>query len=148
MLYGKVMLRLFETLGRAQPLSELRPGMRVARGFADVGYEEFLILPNENILSLLTGAITPLDGTRREHLFPVLSADDLVRTVRGAGYEVGALEQLDGRNWRVVARKGGADEVCGEGGTLEECLLRAALAVNNATVIAEGRCLKTAMANG
>lgn len=147
MLHGKAMLRSFEMLGRVRTLGALRPGMRVARGFADIGYEEFIVLPNEQLLSLLTGEAAPIDASKREHLFEILSADQLARVVRESGCEFGEICFVDGREWRVEVRSPDGEMVSARAASLDESFMRIALAVHKVAFEVEGRCLKTAMVN-
>jgi hypothetical protein len=50
----------------------------VARGFADVGYESFAVLPGRRLLSLFTGKITPLQEQEAEFFFLVPDVEHLL----------------------------------------------------------------------
>ena len=148
MLHSKATLKLFETLGRALPPLSLREGMRVGRGFADVGYEEFLVLSGDRLVSLLTGTVSTLDELRREHLFEILTVDRIVSEIHGKGCEVVGIDYLDQRTWRASVKKSDEETLwTEEARSLEECLLKLALAAYQVKVAQEESCLKTAMVN-
>jgi hypothetical protein len=74
----------------------------VARGFADLGYEAFSVLPGDKLLSLFTGKITPITMDEFQHLFLVPAADDLIQFIqRNCGYEINC-HTIDGRSWHVT----------------------------------------------
>lgn len=83
-----VLDRCFE-LQKYEVVFPLVPGAHVARGFADVGYEEFCLLPNDRLVSLFTGSITELREEERRFFF-VVPAVDMVR------------DELDRRGWDIV----------------------------------------------
>jgi hypothetical protein len=53
-------------------------GSRVARGYADVGFEEFAVLQNSKMVSLSSGRVHDLD---LEHVFAVPSLEELLQVI-------------------------------------------------------------------
>jgi hypothetical protein len=81
--------------------TELEPGVIVGRGFADLGYELFSVLPGDKLLSLFTGKTSVIDSNERERLFLVPDADDLIKFLqKKLGYALNCQTQ-DGRSWNV-----------------------------------------------
>ena len=56
----------------------ISPGTRVARGYADVGFEEFCVLQNNKMVSIHSGEIFEID---LEHVFVVPSLEQLLMTI-------------------------------------------------------------------
>lgn len=101
MLFSNAFLAECEQLPRESFPLLLKPGGFVGRGFADIGFELFSVLPGEKLLSLMTGARTQPTEPERQHLFPVPLVDDLLRTVTEQGGEGIQLENRQG--WTVEA---------------------------------------------
>lgn len=81
----------------------IEPGKRIARGFADLGFEEFVILPAHKLLSIFTGSVTPLDEAEvRRHHFWVPSVDELVQELRTRGADCEALQFVEQRTWKCT----------------------------------------------
>lgn len=53
----------------------ISPGTRVARGYADVGFEEFCVLQGNKMVSLQTGLVSDLE---LDHLFVVPTVEELL----------------------------------------------------------------------
>lgn len=85
--------KLAEALDRAGVKVPLSSGTRVGRGFADIGYEEFALLPGGDIVldgraqsqylsarvvSLLTGEVRTLNEHEVQKLFVIPSVDQLL----------------------------------------------------------------------
>ena len=101
--FSNVFLAKCAALKDAGYKRELEPGVIVARGFADLGYEVFSVLPCDKLLSLFTGKITPLAADERQHLFLVPDADGLVQFIQvRCGYEIDC-HTIDGRSWNNLA---------------------------------------------
>lgn len=148
MLLGRNILKLFEIRGRAVTLPELRGGMRVGRGFADVGHEEFMVLQGGRILSLLTGEVSSLDSMRREHLFEILSTDALIAEIHQAGYRFLSLACPEQRHWEgEIESSEQGERYSSRCTSLEECLLQLALAARKIEIVPEVRCLKSVKVN-
>lgn len=76
-------------------------GDLVARGFADLGFEEFQVLPGPRILSLTAGTIKPLPEDHRQHFFWIPSVDELVELIEACGSVVVECMREDQRQWRL-----------------------------------------------
>lgn len=84
------------------------PGDIVARGFADLGHEEFQVLPGPKLLSLTAGTTTPVPDGHTQHFFWIPSADECVALLEKRGVACLKCERVDGREWLVQA------QCCGE----------------------------------
>ena len=78
--------------------------MFVARGFADLGFEVFLFMPNGKLLSLLTGEQSKI-SSEDPHLFRVCFADDLHEELLDRGWNIDLLEFQNQRNWSLKLSK-------------------------------------------
>lgn len=92
---------------------ELKIGMIVARGFADLGFETFGILPNNKMVSLFTGEVSSLPVEHEHHFFHVPDVDALIQELARRGFVVEAFQSPDGRSWRATVRET-------EGGSVQE----------------------------
>jgi hypothetical protein len=98
----------------------------VARGFADVGYEEFALLPHAKLVSLFTGQLSDLRDDDRRFFFVVPTPDMILQEVDRAGWDVVTVEHRDRRVWFVeLVAAASARRVTGSGPTLLESLLAA-----------------------
>jgi hypothetical protein len=147
MLYSNKTLKLFELIGRARKDVLLEAGARVGRGFADIGFEEFIVLPGNKLLSLLTGAVSALDQVKREHLFEILTPDRCIAEIKLAGFEINSIDYIDNRHWNVVL-EGDQEDLSEQASSLEECLLKTLIKVRKIEIPAEERCLKAVTVNG
>lgn len=93
-----VLDRCFE-IQKHEVVFRLFPGAHVARGFADVGYEEFCLLPNERIVSLFTGSITELREDDRRFFFVVPTVDMVREELDRRGWDIVRLESPERRGW-------------------------------------------------
>lgn len=82
-----------------QPRFEV--GDVVARGFADLGFEEFQVLPGNKVLSLTAGTASPLPHDHLHHFFWIPSVDECVDLLEHAGARCLASERVEQREWRV-----------------------------------------------
>lgn len=57
-------------------LTSFEVGDDLVRGFADVGYEEFVLLPNNQVCSKLSGVVKSLNDSEVRHFFRVPSVSD------------------------------------------------------------------------
>ena len=76
-------------------------GKKVARGFADLGYEEFYLLPGEKIVSVFTGSVAPFDDQAGEHFFVIPSSADLIVAIEQLDFDLKALDYCERRTWRL-----------------------------------------------
>ena len=77
------------------------PGDIVARGFADLGYEEFQVLPGPKLLSLTAGTVTGVPADDTHHFFWIPSVDESLQLVEKQGAEQLSCARIDGREWRI-----------------------------------------------
>ncbi len=80
------------------------PGDLVARGFADLGYEEFQVLPGTRLLSLTAGTTTALPVEHSHHFFWIPSIDESVSLLEQAGVKCLRCDRVDARDWSVEAQ--------------------------------------------
>lgn len=103
MLHSPEILTRFEKLFQSGMLStDFRPGGRFARSFADVGFEEFLILPNGALCSLVSGQKSSVGAEHDEHLFPVLSEEEMIQALSLQGATIVSLEYVEQREWELL----------------------------------------------
>lgn len=74
----------------------------VARGFADVGSEEFLVLPGEKLLSLTAGTIKPLPEDHREFFYWIPSEDECAKQIDLLGIAKISVSRELARKWVVT----------------------------------------------
>ena len=88
------------------PFSE---GMKIARGFADLGYEEFLLLPGRKLLSLYSGQVTPFPEEHSRFFFEVPTPDEVTDRIVRALWDLDSVRFVDQRSWtaRLVHSKSG-----------------------------------------
>lgn len=98
MLFSQTMLTHCQQIWWMGCSCTLQPGDRVARGFADLGFEEFWVLPNEKVVSLLTGDVSPFRESDWEHFFKIFSLDDLLFELEAFGT---CKISKEGNSWRV-----------------------------------------------
>lgn len=124
-----VLDRCFE-LQKYEEVFHLFPGAHVARGFADIGYEEFCFLPNEQLVSLFTGSVTELRAEERRFFFVVPSVDMVRDELDRRGWDIVRLESPERRGWILEARHEGSGRgVEVQGVTLLETALEALMKV-------------------
>jgi hypothetical protein len=80
------------------------PGDVVARGFADLGFEEFQVLPGPKLLSLTAGTLTALPAEHAGHFFWIPSVDESVSLIEKVGAVICSCSREEGREW-VLALK-------------------------------------------
>jgi hypothetical protein len=84
-------------------------GALVGRGFADIGYELYVVLPGHTLLSLMTGSKTPFREEEHPHFFSVPTVDQVVHEIERSGSTLLRCERIDGgRAWEVIIAPEGA----------------------------------------
>ncbi|NDC36545.1 MAG: hypothetical protein EBZ48_00660 [Proteobacteria bacterium] len=123
-------LKLCEALHHASPGQDLEPGTKIARGFADLGYEEFLLLPGEKLLALYSGQVTLLQEEHRRFFFPVPTPDEMVERIIRDNWDILNLTYEEQRSWRLTICEA-TTKVTRTivGSTIEESLVRGLLAL-------------------
>lgn len=106
---------------------EMEQGQTVARGFADLGFEEFTLLNAHKIVSLYSGKVSDLPEDDRKHFFPVPAVDDLVDRIVKSGLDITRLNFLDQRKWVLTVSSSEGHERQYAGQTLKDVLLNCLL---------------------
>ena len=100
------------------------PGDVVARGFADLGYEEFQVLPGPSLLSLTAGTVTRLPDDHQGHFFWIPSVDECIALLESKGVVLDQLTRVDSREWALAFNDPGDRELSVRGESLHEVLLK------------------------
>jgi hypothetical protein len=103
MWYDQQFLEQIATLVEICSLHQFEPGDEVVRGYADVGFEEFLVLPGDRLCSKFTGQVTELTSEKREHLFRVPSLEELTDVLCRQGASAISLFCPSGNLWQGTA---------------------------------------------
>ena len=83
---------------------ELSEGMTIARGYADLGIEEFCLLANGKMVSLLSGKIGELPDGHQQHFFMVPAIPEMVEAIERRGFDIQGLNYKDQRIWQISLR--------------------------------------------
>jgi hypothetical protein len=92
---------LCEKLKRQGLEPRFEVGDLVARGFADLGFEEFQVLPGARLLSLTAGTSRPLPDEHRDFFFWIPSVDEALELIEVRGGVVTCIERVDSRDWHI-----------------------------------------------
>jgi len=126
MILSNKILASFDRLKEIGLPQSLDSGRMVGRGFSDLGYEQFLILSGERIISCFTGKTTDFKPEEREHFFQILNADELTLEIIKLGWDIAGVNHVDGRRWELKLVKAGEDsKVVFSENSLLEVLLQA-----------------------
>ena len=71
----------------------------MARGFADLGYEEFYLLPQNKLVSIYTGENSQYNPAERDFFFLVPDTKQLIAELNSRECEITSLEHQDNREW-------------------------------------------------
>lgn len=74
-------------------------GATIGRGFADLGVEEFRVLPGNKLVSLMTGDISTVTEEARDHFFLIPTVDQLACSLYGYDCDIDTLVFKDQREW-------------------------------------------------
>jgi hypothetical protein len=86
------------------------PGDLVARGFADLGFEEFQVLPGSKLLSLTAGTVSALPSEHAGHFFWIPSVDEATYLIEKSGARCVSCTRFDQREWIVEVQRAGEIE--------------------------------------
>ena len=100
-------------------------GRRIARGYADLGYEEFILLTENKLLSLYSGKPSEIPEGHSHHFFLVPSCDEMVDEIIKRGFDIESLQFKNQRSWEIVATKKEGNRISEGAPTLEQALLLA-----------------------
>lgn len=86
-------------------------GAIVARGFADLGYEEFVMIDHSRCISLASGLPSEIPEDHHRFFFQIHSVTDIVECISKAGFDILSLIYQDQRHWlaKVVDVKSGLE---------------------------------------
>lgn len=98
------------------------PGDIVARGFADLGHEEFQVLPGPKLLSLTAGTVSQVQDDSALHFFWIPSVDEITTLLEKAGAQCVSLSRQNQREWVAEAQHRDSIE-CQRARSLHEALL-------------------------
>ncbi len=101
MLFSNAILAHCEHLSRLGFSVPFKAGNLIARGFADVGYEVFCLLPNHRAVSLFTGEQIAFDAAESRHFFSVPDCDLLLSEIDRCGAEIIELLQVQRWQWQL-----------------------------------------------
>lgn len=102
------MWRSNEILAKYELLKDLFPievGEKIARGFADLGFEEFYLVTPTKMVSIFTGQTSALTDDQRGFFFVVPSFDRLHQALLVQGWEIKELDYKYNRNWHITIQR-------------------------------------------
>jgi hypothetical protein len=97
-------------------------GLRIGRGFADVGSEEYAVLSEKKAISLLTGTPVELDEFYLNYYFFVPTVDELVRELFRRQVDIQKIEYINQRSWRISVVNVSKQQLTQEDRSLCQCL--------------------------
>lgn len=105
-------LALCERLHKAGILSvQFEVGDKIARGFADLGAEEFQVIAQDRIISLFTGHQSDLLDSERRFFFELPDVDRLIEILDQKGVEIFELSRPNQRRWSLGVRTKSHSEI-------------------------------------
>jgi hypothetical protein len=102
---SKAFLKHCEKLKEAGLAIQFEPGVRIARGFADLGYEEFYALSGGKAVSVFSGQVAQIPPEHQKFFFLVPSFDRLINEIQRAGFDVECLEFENQRTWVLSVKE-------------------------------------------
>jgi len=98
-------LKLCNDLALKGCFTNIKGDRRVARGFADLGYEEFLLLNEKKLVSLYTGTITELPEAHKAFFITVPTIEDIIDQILGLGFTIEPLAFANQRTWSLSIKR-------------------------------------------
>lgn len=86
-------------------LFETKPGVLIGRGFADLGYEEFLLFENYKITSIYRGNTSDFND-EKDHFFRVPTVKELRKKIFEYNYDIIDLKLAQGIEASLVSSDG------------------------------------------
>jgi hypothetical protein len=103
LLYRNSFLADCEQLSQLLEDSEFDVGSLLGRGFADLGYEVFVLLPQRKLCSLFTGTVTDFPEGDQHRFFLVPLVDNLIEKLALLGEEFrSASYDSDVGHWQLI----------------------------------------------
>lgn len=127
MLHTRAQLDRFHELLKRGHSFQLKAGLRIGRGFADIGYEEYSVLSGFNVVSLLTGQLSTLAPDYERFHFPIYTADELSSLLFEHDCDITDIKFDDQRTWVMSVSIHGPVTEQFEAESLEELFLTALL---------------------
>lgn len=123
-------LEICNALSQAGLPTSFNEGDQIARGFADLGFEEFIILPDQKLLSLISGTTSALPVEHKKFFCWVPSVDELAIELARRRVEIIRMSWLDQRDWLVEGQScSGSSIYEGQGDSLQLALARLLLKI-------------------
>lgn len=120
----RAFLRGCERLKELGVSDDFEPGQRISRRFADLGYEEFLLVPGDKLISLFTGQTSELPGDHRRFFFLVPTVEEMIQMILRSDFDLRGIDLIDQREWEAVIEREG-DRRAFRAGRIDEALLEA-----------------------
>lgn len=99
MLNSNHFLKLCEELKHQGCIFPVKAGVRLGRGFADLGYEEFYLLNNQKIVSIFTGTLSDWNPLDEKFFFVVPTEKDLFAKLIEKGIEIMTCQYVNEQEW-------------------------------------------------
>ena len=123
---SKEYLLACQALHNAGMAPDLEAGWTVARGFADLGFEVFCLLPNNSLLSLFTGDRSDYSVEQRSHFIWAPTIDQALNEIHKLHCQVLSIQTQSHRAWEVcIEDEKKKDDFSVSANTLEEAVLAA-----------------------
>lgn len=127
MLHARNHLELCHTLLKKEHEFRLKPGLRIGRGFADIGFEEYSVLSGYNVISLHTGKSITLEPDFPKFYFPIYTIDEMSRFLYEQHCDIAEIRYDDQRTWVLKLSPGKSEAQEFESDLLETAFLKAFL---------------------
>ncbi|WKZ57394.1 MAG: hypothetical protein QY326_01630 [Bdellovibrionota bacterium] len=119
---------LCRQLGEAGLAVPWQEGQRVGRGYADLGIEEFLVLPGRRLVSLISGSGSEVPEGHERFFFWIPSVDECIDEIDRRGWDLLSATFHERRTWHVQAIRNGVP-LSGCAGSIEQACAALLLAV-------------------
>ena len=104
---SNTLLKSLEALKELGFALDLSVGTQIARGFADLGYEQFLLMNNGKLLALYTGTISELKPEHKQFFFNVPSSDRILLELHLLGWDINEVAYRSAMNCEITFSAGG-----------------------------------------
>jgi hypothetical protein len=93
-------------LSRSGFFLDFYEGQSVARRYADIGFEEFMVLNNYELVSKLTGTKSSLVTDEKRELFLVPIFEEAVAWLEECGGNLSSLTKTGAKRWKAQVKYG------------------------------------------
>ena len=125
----KKFLEACSKLKEAGHRPQFNQGDVIARGYADLGYEEFLLITDQKMVSLYSGTTSNLPNGHADHFFLVPTHEQMVEEIGRRGGDIVAMTYRDQRTWNLELLLSGGVSREAQGPTIAEALLQGLTAI-------------------